>query len=348
MARLSPETIWNTNEKELLNILDGHALVPKPDKVYFYAPSFMYYRTKHYKSQPNHFPTISITGAGCALNCKHCAGKILETMQPACTPEKLFELCAELKLKGALGCLVSGGCQPDGSVPLKDFVPALERIKRELDLTVLVHTGIVDFATAKALKNAHVDTALIDIIGSEETIKEVYNLNVTVKDYANSLDALHESGLPFVPHIIVGLHNGTLKGEFQALTLIKPHKPSALVVIAFMPIRGTPMSLIKPPKPTDIAKILTMARLMFPETPLVLGCMRPKGKHRTETDVLALKAGVNAIAFPSEEAVKYAETQNHKLAFSPYCCSQIHLDMDTRKPPASATSFRSPLEVKSA
>ena len=243
MARLSPETIWNTNEKELLNILDEHTLVPKPDKVYFYAPSFMYYRTKHYKSQPNHFPTISITGAGCALNCKHCAGKILETMQPACTPEKLFELCAELKLKGALGCLVSGGCQPDGSVPLKDFVPALERIKRELDLTVLVHTGIVDFATAKALKNAHVDTALIDIIGSEETIKEVYNLNVTVKDYANSLDALHESGLPFVPHIIVGLHNGTLKGEFQALTMIKPHKPSALVVIAFMPIRGTPMSL---------------------------------------------------------------------------------------------------------
>ena len=37
-----------------------------------------------------------------------------------------------------------------------------------------------------------------------------------------------------------------------------------------------------------------------------MGCMRPKGSMRGETDVLALKAGVDAIAFPSEEAVKYA------------------------------------------
>jgi uncharacterized radical SAM superfamily protein len=111
--------------------------------------------------------------------------------------------------------------------------------------------------------------------------------------------------------------------------MIKPHKPSAIVVIAFMPIRGTPMSLSKPPKPTEIAKILTAARLMFPGIPLVLGCMRPKGKHRAETDILALKAGVNGIAFPSEEAVGYAENQKYKFAFSSYCCSQIHLDINT-------------------
>jgi uncharacterized radical SAM superfamily protein len=214
MARLTPEIIWNAHEKELLNILNEHTLVPKPKKVHFYAPSFMYYSTQYYRSQPNHFPTISITGTSCALNCKHCGGKILETMHPAFTPEKLFEICAELKLKGALGCLVSGGCQPNGAVPLKPFVPTLERIKRDLGLTVLVHTGIVDFATAKALKNAGVDAALIDIIGSEETIKEICNLYVTIEDYTNSLNALHESGLPFMPHIVVGLHNGTLKGEF--------------------------------------------------------------------------------------------------------------------------------------
>jgi uncharacterized radical SAM superfamily protein len=35
--------------------------------------------------------------------------------------------------------------------------------------------------------------------------------------------------------------------------------------------------------------------------------MRPKGKHRAETDTLAIKAGVDAIAFPAEEAIEYAE-----------------------------------------
>jgi uncharacterized radical SAM superfamily protein len=81
-----------------------------------------------------------------------------------------------------------------------------------------------------------------------------------------------------------------------------------------------------PPKPADIAKVAAAARQMFPETPLVLGCMRPKGKSRSETDVLALKAGVDAIAFPSEEAVEYAKSKGYKTAFSSYCCAQMYMD----------------------
>jgi uncharacterized radical SAM superfamily protein len=334
MAQFSPETIWHASEKELLSLLDAGALVQKPREARFYAPSFTYYKTSYYCSSPTHFPTISVTGTGCALNCKHCGGKVLKTMHPTNTPEKLFELCAELKQNGALGCLVSGGCLPDGSVPLKQFIFTLEKIKRELGLTVFVHTGIIDSVTATALKNAGVDAALIDVIGSNQTIKEVYNLNVTVKDYANSLKALHEAGLNFVPHVIVGLQGGELKGEFHALKMIASGKPSAIVVIAFMPIRGTAMAAVKPPQPTDIAKVTATARVMFPETPLVLGCMRPKGKHRAETDILALKAGANAIAFPSEEAIKYAEKQGYKLSFSSYCCAQIYVDANVFEQPS--------------
>jgi uncharacterized radical SAM superfamily protein len=150
---------------------------------------------------------------------------------------------------------------------------------------------------------------------------------VTVEDYENSLKAFEEARVKFVPHVIVGLHNGELRGEFHALEMIARHKPSALVVIAFMPIRGTEMAAVKPPTPNDIAKVIATARLMFPETPIALGCMRPKGKNRAETDVLALKAGVDAIAFPSEEAVKYAETREYETSFSRYCCSQIYADI---------------------
>ncbi len=327
MVQVSPETVWSTTTQELLSLLDTGILVPKPRKASFYAPSFMHYRTSRYCSKPNQFPTISVTGKGCALNCKHCGGKILETMHPAKTPEALFALSLRLKRNGALGCLVSGGCLPDGSVPLKRFIPVLERIKRELGLAVNVHTGIVDAATAEALKNAGVDAALIDVIGSDETINGIYNLNVTVEDYTRSLKALHEAGLNVVPHVIVGLQNGKLQGEFHALKLIARYQPSALVIIAFMPIRGTAMALVKPPLPLDIARVAATARLMFPETPIALGCMRPKGKHRAETDVLCLKAGVNAVAFPSEEAIAYAENQGYALSFSSYCCSQICMDI---------------------
>jgi len=322
----SPEAIWNLNEKNLLSLLESGFFTPKPKEIRFYAPSFTYYKTKHYCSSPNSFPTISVTGTSCALNCKHCGGKVLETMHPAPSPEELFVTCTRLKQDGAKGCLVSGGCMPDGSVPLTPFIPALRRIKRQLGLTVFVHTGVLNVETAFSLMDAEVDAALIDVIGSKETINKTYNLKVTPEDYADSLKALDKSGLNFVPHVIVGLNEGKLDGELDALKMISRVKPSALVVIAFMPIYGTAMAKTAPPSPLDIAKVASAARLMFPETPLILGCMRPKGAARSQTDVLALKAGVDAVAFPSEEAVEFVESSGWKSSFSGFCCAQMYVD----------------------
>ena len=273
------------------------------------------------------FPSISVTGSSCALKCKHCGGKVLNTMVPATTPKDLINLCAKFKRKGAVGCLISGGCLPDGSVPLNRFVDAIAKIKGELGLTIAAHTGVIGLSTARRLKEVGVDAALIDIIGSNETIREVYQLKVSVEDFDRSLRALHESEIPLVPHVLVGLHYGKLKGELQALKMISKYSPSAVIIIAFMPIHGTPMEKVNPPEPEDIAKVLVTARLMMPQTPIVLGCMRPKGKHKTRTDTLAVKAGVNAIAFPAEDAVRLAESMGLEIKFSSLCCSQIFEDI---------------------
>jgi uncharacterized radical SAM superfamily protein len=155
----------------------------------------------------------------------------------------------------------------------------------------------------------------------------VYHLDVSVADYEQSLKAFHQCGIPFVPHVLVGLHYGKLKGELEALRMIAKYSPSAVITIAFMPIHGTPMQNVKPPHPEDIVKILVTARLLMPETPLALGCMRPKGEHRKRTDVLAVKAGVDAIAFPGEEVINLAETLKLETLFSSLCCSQIFEDI---------------------
>ena len=317
------------NEMEIEKVLSETQRLKRKffgKKIYFYVPSFMYYKNSFYRSSQTSFPTISITGKNCALKCKHCGGKVLETMYPATTPESLFKLCKELKDKKCLGCLISGGCLPDGSVPLEKFVEAIRKVKDKLGLIVHVHTGFINFQTAKKLKEVGVDAALIDIIGSNETIKEIYKLDATVDSYEKSLKALHDAGIVTVPHVIVGLHYGRILGEVNALKMISKYEPSALVIIAFMPIHGTEMENVKPPKPLEIAKVLAIARIMFPKTPLSLGCMRPKGKHRVKTDLLAIKAGVNAIAFPTEEAVKFAVEHSYDFSFSPLCCSQVYLD----------------------
>lgn len=82
MNQISPEAIWHMDEKELSALLERNILTSKK-KIRFYAPSFMYYKTSYYRSSPTDFPTISVTGKGCTLNCKHCGGLVLETMYPA-------------------------------------------------------------------------------------------------------------------------------------------------------------------------------------------------------------------------------------------------------------------------
>lgn len=296
-------------------------------RICFYAPSFIYYENTRFYSSPVVFPSISVTGSFCALNCKHCGGIVLKNMLPAVTPQKLIRVCSDIKAKGGIGCLISGGCLPDGSVPLEKFIDAMAEIKRKLGLTIVVHTGFIDFDTARRLKEAGVDAALIDIVGSDETISEIYQQKVHVSDYDKSLLALHRAGVPSVPHVIVGLHYGKLHGEFKALQITAKYSPSAIIVIALMPIKGTVIQDVAPPTPQDIAKVLVMARLIMPETPLVLGCMRPKGKHRAKTDKLAVKTGVNAIAFPDEQAIQLAESMEIETRFSSVCCSQIFEDL---------------------
>jgi hypothetical protein len=327
MSKLSAEEIWSMHEKQIQTLLESDNLRAKKREIRFYAPSFTYYKTKHFCSSTTNFSTISITGNTCSLNCRHCGGIVLGTMHPAKTPKELLLLGTKLTQKGARGVLISGGCLSDGSVPLDEFVPVLERFKRELGLTVFVHTGLIKPKLALALKDAGVDAALIDVIGSLETVRKIYNLSIKIQDYADSLHALNEAELPFVPHVIVGLNEGKLDGEFFALKMIEQVKPSAIVIIAFMPIHGTAMANTASPNPLDIAKVSAVARTMFPKIPLILGCMRPKGKSRGETDLLALKAGVDGIAFPSDVVIEYAKSKGINAIFSSSCCAQMFLDL---------------------
>ena len=297
-------------------------------RILFYAPGFVHYDSKYFRSSRAAFPSISLTGSFCSLNCGHCGGRILETMIPAETPKRLIEVCREIKDKGGVGCLISGGCRPDGSVPIGRFVDAIAEVKRDLGLTVVAHTGLLDAGAANRLRKAGVDAVSIDVIGSDETVKEIYNLDASTDDYGKSLDALSRSGMPFTPHVLVGLHYGSLKGEFNALRMIAEYRPSALILIAFFPIRGTEMESVEPPSPEAILEVLVEARLMLPQVPIALGCARPKGRHRARTDTLAVEAGVNAIAFPSLEGIERAEALGLKISFSPLCCSLVCVDIE--------------------
>jgi hypothetical protein len=249
-------------------------------------------------------------------------------MIPVRNPEELVELCENFKRKGAQGCLISGGCNLSGAVPLEGFLDAISYIKQKLKFKVSVHTGFVHSQhVAEKLREAEVDSVLIDVIGSDETLREIYRLNFGVKGVEKSLRLLQKFKLPLVPHVLVGLHYGRIVGEFNALRLISSCKPKAVVIIVLIPFKDTPMETFTPPNPEDIARVMVYARLLLNSVPLVLGCARPVGEHRVKTDILAVKAGVNGIVFPSRGAVHLAEETGLEPVFKPTCCSHIYQDI---------------------
>ncbi|WP_448588064.1 radical SAM protein [Thermocrinis sp.] len=321
-------------DHSLLNrLLEGFEIRKKNfgNKIHFYGPGFKHYEVDdfHIATTPK-FVDISITGRNCELMCDHCASKILWHMIPATTPEDLKRVGKELKAKGVEGVLISGGSNKDGVVELYPFFEAIEYLKKELKLLTTCHVGLVDKTLAEGLKEAGVDAVLIDIIGDDQTIAEVYKLpHKSVRDYERSLETLKEHGHRIVPHVIIGLHYGKILGEKRAVDVISQFEPDGLVLVVVMPYYGKArFQLLPAPKAEECAEIVLYARKSLPKTPVVIGCARPAGPERTKLDLYSLYAGVNGITFPAEGILTYAKGMGLEPIISPNCCSTVILPIN--------------------
>jgi uncharacterized radical SAM superfamily protein len=244
---------------------------------------------------------------------------MLRWMQPT-DGAALYECCERLAAAGTRGVLISGGSDARGRVPLASLAVDLARIKQRLGLKVLVHTGLVDGATAHALAAARIDGALIDVIGDDETIRRVYHLDRTVADYERSLDLLDERGVPSLPHVVMGLHYGELRGEETALRIVAEHRTAGLVLVALMPLLGTAMQAIAPPATGALVSCMERARELLPDRPLLLGCARPAGEAKVALDRAAVDLRFAGIAFPAEGTVALASGAGLTPRFHETCC----------------------------
>lgn len=288
--------------------------------IHFYAPGLRRYRTAEYEAQDAaRFVPVSVTGTACALQCDHCRSKVLEGMAPLGS-RSLFELARELARRGARGLLVSGGSDRQGRVPLLRHLPDLRRIRAELGLAVRVHPGLPDEETAAGLGAVGVDGAMLDVIGADETIREVYHLDLGVEAYDLALERLARHGVPLVPHIVLGLHHGRLLGEWRALELAARHRPKLLVLVVLAPLAGTAMAGVTAPSPDELGAFFETARRRLPDTPVVLGCARPLGPAKAAVDRWAVDAGLDGIAYPAEGIVAYARSRGRIPRFSDACC----------------------------
>ncbi len=271
----------------------------------------------HFFNEP--FTPVSLTGTHCSLRCKHCNSHYLNHMLDG-SPGKLYSHAANLANIGAKGILLSGGSSPDGSVPTYEQADVIQKIKCDLNLKISAHTGIVNRMQAQALSQ-YLDMALVDVLGDDDTIHDILGLDACAMDYENSLKELSAAGIPLAPHVIVGLHYGELRGEFRALEMVKKFNPEVVVIVVFIPTKGTSMERTAPPKLEDVAKVIIKAREMF-DVPLSLSCVRPGGRYRSMLDGYAILSGIDRIAVPSKSAYSTAKELGLNIVeISKMCCS---------------------------
>ena len=256
------------------------------------------------------FPSISISGSACGLQCKHCNRQYLSHMHPATTGEELIELARRLQKAGAKGVLLSGGCDKEGiMLNLRKLLPAINKL-HEMGLIIKLHTGFVDRAFADEIVASGVDIASMEFVGSQQAITEIFQIDKTPEDYLQTFINLRDAGMPHIaPHIAVGLLYGDLSGELDAITMLHDAgiPLSSIAIIVFRPTKNTALEGQRAPEPDLIAKVVGHARELYPDSKIFLGAMRPRSSGRNDPDagvrhgieIAAYNAGIDGMEIPS-------------------------------------------------
>ena len=310
-------------DQELVGLFERRAAGQPPRPIRFSTPTFKEYESSELEGcGKNSFPAFSITAGECGLNCDHCQKKILEPMIPATNPAMLDSKVRHLVETQQLnGFLLSGGSNRKNEIAYSRYMPVIEQLKSDFPhLKVAVHSALLDERRAKEMESAGVDTVMMDVIGANETIEEVYKLKRPVEDFEETLAALCSTSMEVTPHIVIGLHYGKILGEANALDMVSRYNVTALVLVVIMPFYAKPGTFVTP-STTDVGHIFAEARERLAEQQVLLGCARPPGMHKRVTDAYAIMAGLDGIAFPADGAVSVAHTIGRPFEQAHSCCS---------------------------
>ena len=318
-------------DADLVATFERAASDGEPRPIRFSTPTFKEYETSELSGcGQNSFPAFSITAGACGLNCDHCQKKILEPMIAATNPEMLDTRVRQLiETEGLNGFLLSGGSNKRNEINYMRYLPVVEGLKSDFpELKIAVHSALMKDAQAKAMESAGVDTVMMDVIGANETIEQVYKLKRPVEDFEETLAALCSTSMEVSPHIVIGLHYGQIMGEANALDIVSRYPLTAMVLVVIMPFYAKPGTFVTP-STTDVGKVFLDARERLPAKQVLLGCARPPGLHKRVTDAYAIMAGLDGIAFPAEGAVSVAHSIGRPFEQAHSCCS-IKLGADLK------------------
>jgi hypothetical protein len=227
-------------------------------------------------------------------------------------PKSLIGAMLKAKEGGAKRVLISGGFNKEGRLPIAGLMDALREGKRRTGLSLEVHSGVVTEQELDALADIGVEALLVDIIGDQETITDYLGGTWKIEDYQRVLRTAKDRIPTVAPHILIGVSDGQIKGEFHAIDMVVEGRVDCLAMLTLMDQYGTP-------RLDEVENVMAYARQKVKVT-LNLGCMRERGKVRLALEKLAIDLGYDGIANPSNEAMDYARSKGVEPVLVEDCC----------------------------
>jgi|GEM_PF-727625 len=223
------------------------------------------------------------------------------------------------------GILISGGFDSLGRLPLDErILPEIKEVKKEYGqgMKVFMHLGFTDRQTAESLYETGIDGVLVNIFSDKHSIEEIYNLKGCGPDmFYKNARLLKEAGLRVSPHLIIGLGDGSLSGEYRSLEEIARSGADSCVFAIAKNLSKHNRFVIPEIKPLDVVKLFEYAKNIMPDIPVILGCARPHGQEFEKMEIELIKFGISVIAFPSGRAIDYAKENNYSFHFEEQCCA---------------------------
>ncbi len=269
---------------------------------------------------PQNTKAVSLSGPGCALNCKHCNKHYLEGMDTLESPVP----------EGTKSFLLSGGLNVKGESFILDRKEELLKIKEEGNFHFNAHVGFVSEEDVESLSEV-VDYVSFDFVSDSAVIKKVYKLDKDVDEYIDLYKRLSEKMKVF-PHITIGLDAGKIHWEYEAIDIISDLGADRLVLNVLIPTAGTEFEDVPNPDLKEVRKVMEYAREKFAGKKLIVGCMRPTGKYRSDFDEMAVEIGVDRIVQPTRRAREKAEKEGLEISYLYECCAMDTKQYDKRHP----------------
>jgi lipoyl synthase len=223
------------------------------------------------------------------------------------------------------GILISGGFDSRGRLPLDErILPELKEVKNKYgrEMKIYMHLGFADWQTAESLYECPIDGVLVNIFSDKHSIQETYNLKGCSPDlFYENVRLLKSAGLHVSPHLIIGLGDGSLSGEYRSVKEIAKSGADSCVFAIAKNISRHDKLVLPEVKPLEVAKLFKYAKSIMPGIPVILGCARPNGQEFEKMEMELIKHGISVIAFPSERAIEYAKENNYSFHFEEQCCA---------------------------